>query len=91
MNIREFSKVINQRLSITGSANQDNLSKVCWSATFERGEIKEGYILSNTFGYGSTPLLALRNYARQIKGKVIVFDAYKKDRQTFDVPDHLTA
>jgi hypothetical protein len=90
MDIREFGKVINKRLEIIGSADPDDLSKVSWSARFAYGEIKEDRILSSTYGYGNTSLKALRDYVRQIKGKVIVFGAYSEDRQTFDVPKSLT-
>ncbi len=91
MNIRKLGKIMNQKLDITGSVDPDNLSNVRWVARFEGGEIKEGCILSSTYGRGKTPRLALRDYAKNITGKTIVFNAYsEKDRDTFVVPDHLT-
>lgn len=53
---------------------------------FKNCEIKDGSFLSGTFGNGSTPAEAIDDYAKEISGKRIVLNAYRKDRTEIDVP-----
>ena len=56
-------------------------------AEFSRSEIKDGPILIGTFGDGRTPSEAIKNYATEISGKLLVINAYnKKERREIYVP-----
>lgn len=51
----------------------------------------EGHILASTSGSGTTPEMAQRDYAKQIRGKRIVFGGYSGPRREYNVPQSLSA
>ena len=56
-------------------------------ASFPNAEIKVGPGLIGSFGDGRTPLEAIKNYATEISGKLLVINAYnKKERREIYVP-----
>jgi hypothetical protein len=55
-------------------------------ARFKNAEIKEDALLRGAFGDGSTPEAAIKNYAVEISGKLLVIDAYGKERREIRVP-----
>ncbi len=85
MNISEFADMIDQDIIIHRYSSQNGR----WSASFDHGEIKEGIMLRGEYGDGLSPNEALSTYARKIRGKKIVFDAYKERRKEFTVPTDL--
>ena len=85
MNISEFADVIDQDIIIRRYSSQSGR----WSASFDHGEIKEGIMLKGEYANGLSPNEALSNYARQIRGRKIVFHAYKDRRKEFIVPTDL--
>jgi hypothetical protein len=55
-------------------------------AFFTGAEVKSGCILGSEFGNGSTPDMAILNYANKISLKLLVIDAYKSTRREIEVP-----
>jgi hypothetical protein len=50
-------------------------------AHFSHCEVKEGMILSGTFGDGATPEEAIREYTQSISGKLLVIDAMDREKR----------
>ena len=50
-------------------------------AIFKSCEVKKGHYLLGSFGDGDTPEHAILQYAKNISGKVLVFNAWSKDRK----------
>lgn len=55
-------------------------------ASFEGAEVKEGACLASEYGDGSNEEEAIRNYAALISGKLLVFNAFGRDRHEIQVP-----
>lgn len=55
-------------------------------AHFKDCEIKDGPMLRGEFGDGSTPQVAMNNYARSISNKLLVIDACKNSRREIWAP-----
>lgn len=55
-------------------------------AGLERAEVKEGSFLAGVCGRGFTPSEAVNRYAKEIQGKLLVFDAYRDTRVEIQVP-----
>jgi hypothetical protein len=53
---------------------------------FRRVEIKDGALLESAFGDGVTESAVIRDYARRISGKLIVFDAMGPNRKEIQCP-----
>ena len=91
MKLTEYADIINCGLEITYHENQNTR----WSATFKDSETLErfgGHILSSTYGNGNSPDTALIDYIHKITGKVLVINAFRKDkRREFKVPESLGA
>ena len=68
---------------------QPAVSPFTWYARIKGAEIKQGVVLVSHTGNGDSPQEALREYARYISGKTLVFNAMSEDRQEFDVPELL--
>ena len=83
MNILEFADVIDQEIQIIYFPNQDGR----FSAAFH-GEIKDGAVLCSMHGNGKTAASAMNDYADQIAGKRIVFNAMSSGRKEFVAPKH---
>jgi hypothetical protein len=82
MTIYEFADAINKNIVITRYSNQDNR----FMAMFESSEIKSEGCLIGVYGNGKNAEEAIMNYANDIQGKVLVFNALYKSRQEFIVP-----
>jgi hypothetical protein len=82
MNIYEFADGLNEELTITRYPQQDNR----FTADFGGGEVKDGGMLVSRYGEGQSPVEALNDYAAQISGKTLVFDAYGDARREHLVP-----
>ncbi len=98
MHITELADVIKKRVAIHFNPGRNPR----YSAHFDRGEVKEShtvstaggsgisYALCGVYGQGDTPEEAVADYARRIRGKILVFNpAGGPDRQEFSVPDDL--
>jgi len=55
-------------------------------ACFEGAEIKEGSSLVGVFGDGVSPEAAIRAYAKEISGKLLVVGAWSTNRREIRVP-----
>lgn len=55
-------------------------------AYFESAEIKNGGILSSSYGDGDTPEKAMAAYTKEISGKHLVVDAMQRCRRDIQVP-----
>jgi hypothetical protein len=89
MNIEEYADALNLQLDITRHANQGNR----YTASFEHCEIKdsaESSVLSSAYGNGYSPATAIEDYAKKIKGKLLVVNAMSLDRREYFVPRTLT-
>lgn len=82
MTIYEFADIIGKELNIKRYPNQDER----WIAQFEKCEISEGAILSGIYGTGKTPIGAIQDYTAKIRGKVLVFNSYSKERIEYTCP-----
>lgn len=86
MNVTEYADVINRNIKMVYYHNQNNR----WCASLENAEVIEGTMLASTYGNGSTPDEALKEYIKQIEGKTIVFNAMGGDkRREYKVPMNL--
>lgn len=61
-----------------------------WHVCFPKTETKTDGILRSAFGTGSTKAMARIDYANEIRGKLLVLNAYKSSRRSFLVPVYLT-
>lgn len=87
MTIEEYADVLNVELVVRRCANQENR----WMADFESCEIKDGVILSSSYGDGKSPDKAIDSYVEKIRGKRIVFHAMSTaKRREYEVPHNLT-
>ena len=83
MTILEFADEINKELVVRYYPNQD--CRV--SAHFDHCEVKDGTRLVGEFGESDNPEEALNDYAYNIQGKALVFNARSTcQRQEFTVP-----
>ena len=89
MKMTELAVVMNKELVlkfiVCGALN------LSWRCSFEHGEVKNGGCLESAYGCGETVQEALYDYAKQIVGRVLVFNATNDDRQEFTVPETLEA
>ena len=89
MKLEDFADVILKDMLIRRYANQNNR----WMAKFEGAEVKDtehSSILAGTHGNGKTPEAAMNDYLGQIRGKILVFNAYGGEkRREYGVPQNL--
>jgi hypothetical protein len=85
VNLFVFLDSIDCDLELRRYANQNGR----WLAQIEHADIKEGCILSGSFGTGSNPEQAIDDYVQQIRGKLLVIDATSDKRREIRVPDSL--
>lgn len=83
MNIYEFADIIDKPLVFTRHPNQEGRVSV----KFDRCDIKKGSFLSGEYGNGNSPVKALEDYLKKIRGKKIIFDPFLESRQEYVVPD----
>lgn len=89
MNIYDIADLLDRDIVVTRYANQ----KGRWCIHFENCEVKEkkdSYCLVGAHGNGTTVQAAMADYINQIKGKLLVFDAFSDKRREFQLPDTLT-
>lgn len=55
-------------------------------AHFKYAEVKEGSMLRGSYGDGPTEDAAIRNYANEISGQLLVIKAFSKERHEIRVP-----
>ena len=85
MTIEEFASVIDHPIEILMRPGFPR--DMLWYAHFQDGEIKRGNFLEGTSGNGRTPQEALDVYAREISGRVLVFDVMSETkRREYNVP-----
>lgn len=85
MKLNELADVIGVDIVLRRYNNQDER----WTAKFEHAEIGKNGCLISTYGGGVSPQEALDNYVNQIRGELLVLNAYGKDRKEFNVPLNL--
>ena len=91
MNIEEYADALNLELEIRRYPNQCNR----YAASFENCETKasaDDGCLTGTYGNGDSPSGAVVDYVQQIRGKILVHQAYSGDkRREYVVPKNLKA
>lgn len=86
MLLHEFADLIKKDLVLRRYNNKTGSWK--WLCSFDHCEVKEGCMLVGEYGIGPSPEEAMSDYAKNIKGKKIIFNATDKAfRQEFDVPE----
>ena len=86
MNILELADILEASIEIFYYPNQDG--RFC--ASFRGCEIKGDGVLCSGHGNGKTPFEAINNYANEIVGKVLIFNASSKEfRREFKCPNTL--
>jgi len=77
-----FLDIINAQFELRRYSNQNGR----WVAQIQNCEVKEGAILSGSYGNGKTPTEAIKDYIRQIRNKDIVLNAMSEFRKEYRVP-----
>jgi hypothetical protein len=91
MTICELSELLDAPICIHYRTLPPLVGTERWYAEIMGAEVKDDTILISAIGNGNTPAQALDNYVLQIRGKLIVLDAYNKEkRRVFQVPQSLT-
>jgi hypothetical protein len=83
MTIEEFAENNNLIMEIH-ERNDPKLPK--HYAHFKLSDIKEGSCLIGKFGDGETEQEAIRNYAKEISGQLLVIGAFSNNRRNIQVP-----
>lgn len=81
--IYHFADIIDKELVVRRLPNKN-----CFFAEFENCEVrnnKQDVMLRGLFGTGDSPENAIMNYANEISGKILVFNARHENRQEFIV------
>ena len=87
MKIEELARILDKQLEIMYPDDSGD-----WYASFKYGEVKDGSILTSYTGRGNTPNAALRDYVKDIAGKLMVFNAGSLTlRMEFKMPFDLEA
>ena len=87
MTLLEYADVIEARLVIR--YRNGSTPAMRWYAYFDHAEVKERSMLVWMYGNGPTPDEAVADYAKQIAGQRLVFDAMGPGRKEFTVPTTL--
>ena len=91
MKLVEFAKAVGIEIEIycpIGRASADREGR--WLASIRKCEVKEGSILTSTYGKGKTPDSAYDNLVNELKGKTIVINAYNDTlRREYLLPEDL--
>jgi hypothetical protein len=87
--LEEICLLIGRNLVVTRYANPGPGNH--WAARIQGAEIKDGGMLRAFSGRGVTPDEALIDYANEIAGKVLVFDAYNDRRREINIPKGVSA
>lgn len=86
MRLEDYLDILNVDFELRRYPNQKNR----WTARFDNCEIKEGGCLRSGYGNGSSPDEAIADYVRELRGKLIVFNAMdEKRRREYVVPEQL--
>lgn len=73
----DFADKIDKKILIIRYPNQENR----FVAYLENCEVREGSILHGVYGNGKSPKEALEAYYNGIKNTILVFNAYRDNRQ----------
>ena len=85
MTIEEFGEKHNLTMEIHERSSEDSPTR--FYAHFTHSDLSDGHFLVGTYGNGHTPQEAVRNYAKEISGKLLVIDAWgKENRREIVVP-----
>ena len=86
--LSELADILGINLEIVRYPNQNNR----FSCSFERSEAKKNkddIFLTGTYGNGRSPQAAMRDYVRNIRGLLLIINAYSPNRKEFQVPTDL--
>lgn len=82
--IREFAQKNGLEMVVTDRGEDSCFSR--YTAQFKRAEVKLDLFLTSFYGEGMTPEEAINKYASNIRGRVLVIDAYRETRRKIQVP-----
>ena len=90
LTLSQFADIIGADLEIIRYSNQNNR----FTCSFEGSETKtdkDSSIIEGTYGQGYSITAAMKNYVTQLRGKLLVFNAYRYSgkRREFQVPLNL--
>ena len=85
MTLFELAEVVQGTLEFRRYPLQDGRI----TCSFERCEIKGTGVLIGKYGNGYTFQEAMKDYANEIQGQILVFDAHTDRRKEFGVPPTL--
>lgn len=83
--IAEFAKQHDLKFKVV-ERKEPKDSPMRYYAHFDDVDVKEYHFLIGEYGNGTTPKQAINDYARKIEFKILVFNAYGKDRREIKVP-----
>jgi len=87
MTLDELSYIVGQSLKI--ETNPSSNGKAIFFVSFRHAEIKGDGVLISVAGNGTTLAKAKKDYAKQIAGKQLVFNAWGEDRREYNIPTTL--
>jgi hypothetical protein len=80
MEIMEFAEMHSLKMEVRRRKAGD------YYASFSHAETKRDCFLEGTYGNGKNKKEAIKQYAKEISGKLLVVDAYKETRREIPVP-----
>jgi hypothetical protein len=88
--IRDFARTNDLDMVVIERARglRETMKLARYFAYFQGAEVKSDAVLSGEYGNGNVPEDAIANYALRISGKLLVIDAYDKEkRREIQVPE----
>jgi len=92
MTLEELGIILGLDLQIEAydSSNSENGKiKIMWRVKFPKVETRDSGCLRGVSGRGTTRTKALQDYADELKGQVLVHDAFGDNRREFQIPKTL--
>jgi hypothetical protein len=86
MNLRDLGIITGKGVSVEKSSTSRN-----WKCKIRGLEVKEGGCLVGAYGTGQNKSEAMKDYAEQIQGQMIVIDSMQPGRKTFRLPEIISA
>ncbi len=83
MTIAELKTITGEDLDIYQQTNGNII------VSFSHGEVRDGAGLLSLHGTGKTLETATKDYARKLRGKVLVFHSFGVDRREYTIPKTL--
>ena len=84
MKLLEYASLIRRRIIIEYRPNSKD-----FMAHFFDTQMKNGKFMEFPAGYGDTPVYALNELAKRIRGKRLIFAPYTSAKAICEVPDNL--